>query len=99
MIRPSSLPSITRKIKISCGTLYVTLGFNEGKPYECFIRLGKIGSCGSAMMGGLGKIIGIALNNNGNSIDEIIDALLNIRCLSPSIEEGIKYESKQKQTN
>ena len=45
-IRPKSLPSITRKAKIECGTLYITLGFEGDKPFECFIRLEKLEAVG-----------------------------------------------------
>jgi len=92
-IRPKSLPSITRKAKIECGTLYITLGFEGDKPFECFIRLGKIGSCGAAMMGSIGKIIGITLNNNGESLDDVIESLEHTRCTSPSIDDGEMYSS------
>jgi len=91
--RPRILKGITSKIKTGCGTLFVTVNFDENnKPYEVFARLGKSGSCFASQIQSLCSVISIALRN-GTKIEDIIEKLKGHRCTSPIITEGVEVLS------
>ena len=91
--RPKILRGVTSKTKVGCGTLFVTVNFDENnQPYEVFARLGKSGSCFASQIQSLTSIISIALRN-GTPIEEIVEKLKGHRCSSPIITEGVEVLS------
>jgi ribonucleoside-diphosphate reductase alpha chain len=79
--RPDTLEGSTRRIKTVCGMLYCTINHYEGKIHECFLRMGKSGTCAQSMMEMLGRLISIAVRKD-TDIKKIIKSLKGIRCHS-----------------
>jgi ribonucleoside-diphosphate reductase alpha chain len=86
MPRPKALPSATTKYKLGCGSLYVTVTLQDGKPFEVFATLGKAGGCAKAQLEALGKSIALGLQA-GVPADEYIRGLDGISCPSGAFEE------------
>ena len=80
--RPGVLSSISRKTKVGCGSLYVTVGSNDGDPIEVIATLGKAGGCAQAQNEALGRAISIGLQW-GVPVKEYIGTLSGIRCPNP----------------
>ena len=79
--RPEILTGETRKISTPCGSIFVTVNLNRDRNgiEETFIKLGKSGSCSSAMLEALGRIITLALRT-GVSQEDIKKSLMGIQC-------------------
>ncbi|GAM10332.1 ribonucleotide-diphosphate reductase subunit alpha [Geobacter sp. OR-1] len=61
--RPAALPGQTLQLDTPCGRLYVTVNrdLKSGEPVELLCRFGKAGTCGSAVMDGLTRMISFGL--------------------------------------
>lgn len=81
--RPPELFGKTEKTKTGCGNLYVTINENEGKASEVLLKLGKAGTCASAMTEALGRVISLALRKGGTEI-EVAEQLGGIGCHIPT---------------
>lgn len=85
--RPVETVGTTRKIKIGCGKLYVTINADEnGDPIEVFTNTGKAGGC-PAQSEGLARMISLALRYR-IPMEAIIKQLKGIRCMSTVRKEG-----------
>lgn len=73
-LRPEKLDSLTWKISVPDGTLFVTLSEYGKKPWDLRLNLGKSGSTLNAWIYGLGRIISLALQYEV-PMDEIIEEL------------------------
>jgi len=80
--RPQKLPSTTVKVKVGCGTLYVTVSRDDGRIVEVFATIGKAGQCALAQNEALMRSITSGLKY-GVPIDEYISQLKGIRCPAP----------------
>jgi ribonucleoside-diphosphate reductase alpha chain len=85
--RPTSLPSITDKIKTGFGNLYVTIAFHNLKPFEVFASIGKSGYSTMADAEALGRLISLALRS-GVEAEEVIQQLKGIGGSEPIFTEG-----------
>ena len=85
--RPDSLPSVTDKIKTGFGNLYVTISFNNQKPFEVFASIGKSGYSTMADAEALGRLISTALRS-GVEAEEVIAQLKGIGGSEPIFTEG-----------
>jgi ribonucleoside-diphosphate reductase alpha chain len=85
--RPKSLPGATFEKDTSCGTVYVTVNFLEGKPWELFSRLGKAGNCTSCQTEALTRALTLALRY-GATIPDLVKQLTGLRCHQPHVSEG-----------
>jgi ribonucleoside-diphosphate reductase alpha chain len=85
--RPTSLPSITDKIKTGFGNLYVTISFQNLKPFEVFASIGKSGYSTMADAEALGRLISLALRS-GVEAEEVIQQLKGIGGSEPIFTEG-----------
>jgi len=85
--RPSSLPSVTDKIKTGFGNLYVTISFYNQKPFEVFTSIGKSGYTTMADAEALGRLISLALRS-GVDAKEVISQLRGIGGSEPIFTEG-----------
>ena len=73
--RPSSIIfGKTIKDTTPWGSLYLTLNFDEKKPFEIFINIGKSGSELKAMTEALSRVISIGLRS-GCKLEDFIDTL------------------------
>lgn len=85
--RPSSLPSVTDKIKTGFGNLYVTISYFNQKPFEVFTSIGKSGYTTMADAEALGRMISLALRS-GVDPKEVISQLKGIGGSEPVFTEG-----------
>ena len=76
--RPKDLEGKTRKIKVGCGTLYLTVNFHDKKPVELFLNGSKLGGC-RANQEGLSRLVSLAFKT-GTSVADVIDQLELIKC-------------------
>ncbi|MCI8442664.1 MAG: vitamin B12-dependent ribonucleotide reductase [Provencibacterium sp.] len=89
--RPESVCGITEKMQIGCGSLYVTVNYDENGICEVFTSTGKAGGCPSQSEA-TARLISIALRS-GVAIDEILVQLSGIRCPSTVRREGMSCTS------
>lgn len=85
--RPSSLPSVTDKIKTGFGNLYVTITYKNQKPFEVFASIGKSGYSTMADAEAIGRLISLALRS-GVEPQEVIRQLKGIGGSEPIFAEG-----------
>jgi len=94
-IEPRPRPDVTRgfteKMKIGCGTLYVTTNYDENGICEVFTSTGKAGGCPSQSEA-TARLVSVALRS-GISIDEVYDQLKGIRCPSTIRQHGMSCTS------
>ncbi|MBN1273408.1 MAG: adenosylcobalamin-dependent ribonucleoside-diphosphate reductase [Candidatus Aminicenantes bacterium] len=85
--RPTSIPSVTDKIKTGFGNLYVTISFYKDKPFEVFTSIGKSGYSTMADAEALGRLISLALRS-GVEAKDVIQQLKGIGGSEPVFTEG-----------
>lgn len=94
-IEPRPRPAITRgfteKMRIGCGTLYVTTNYDENGICEVFTSTGKAGGCPSQSEA-TARLVSIALRS-GISVSEVYDQLKGIRCPSTIRQQGMSCTS------
>ena len=81
--RPDIIKGVTVKTVTGCGTLYVTINYDEnGNPFEIFNSIGKSGGCAQSQTESTGRMVSLALRS-GIGAEEIINQLKGIRCNIP----------------
>jgi ribonucleoside-diphosphate reductase alpha chain len=78
--RPEITMGLTERVKIGCGNLYVTVNSDDNGICEVFTSLGRNGGCPSQSEA-TARLISMALRA-GIEVQEIIDQLKGIRCMS-----------------
>ncbi|MEG1584772.1 MAG: adenosylcobalamin-dependent ribonucleoside-diphosphate reductase, partial [Anaerovorax sp.] len=95
LIEPRPRPDVTRgfteRMKIGCGTLYITINYDESGICEVFTSTGKAGGCPSQSEA-TARLASIALRS-GISINEVYDQLKGIRCPSTIRQQGMSCTS------
>ena len=76
--RPKRIDGHIEKVKVGCGTLFLTVGVNKGKISEIFLNGSKLGGC-RANQEGLGRLLSLACRHE-IPIEEIIDQMQLIIC-------------------
>lgn len=89
--RPDVTQGFTEKIKIGCGSLYVTCNYDENGICEVFTSTGKAGGCPSQSEA-TARLVSVALRS-GISINEVYDQLKGIRCPSTIRQQGMSCTS------
>lgn len=89
--RPEITKGITRKIKIGCGNLYVTVNYDNNGICEVFTNLGRAGGCPSQSEA-TSRLVSMALRS-GIDVDVVIEQLRGIRCHSTLRQKGLKVLS------
>lgn len=78
--RPENLNGKTIQVETGCGNMYVTLNTKENYPiFEVFCVSNKTGSCASAVVDALNRIISLSLRAQIHP-RTIIEQLQNIKC-------------------
>lgn len=72
------LDGLTFHIPSGCGTVHVTVNFQDGKPVEVYVRASASGGC-AANNEALGRVVSIALQH-GVDAAVLIDQLCMVRC-------------------
>lgn len=90
--RPKQLDGKTFKMATGCGSIYITMNFNEGKPFEVFAKLGKSGGCSACHTEALTRAISIGLRA-GVPLEEYYDHMKDIQCNNPTVSEGENIKS------
>jgi len=78
--RPDALHGETRKVKMGCGNIYITVNKKFGEPIEIFCRVGKSGACQGALLQGVSRLVSVALQDKTQR-ERIIKTLKGIRCM------------------
>jgi len=81
MERPQTTYGYTARIRTGCGWLYITRATSNSYQ-EVFCKLGKSGGCPGAFLDSIGRLITFTLNK-GVPHEEVIRALIGVRCPSP----------------
>ena len=91
--RPEVTMGITEKVRIGCGTLFVTVNYDEQGICEIFTNLGRAGGCPSQSEA-TARVVSIALRS-GMDAETLIDQLKGIRCHSTirQRDKGVKVLS------
>jgi ribonucleoside-diphosphate reductase alpha chain len=78
--RPQLLKGTIRKVKTGEGNVYVTVAHDEfGHPREVFATRGKGGTCDSAYIDAITRLVSLALQSNVNP-SSIVAQLAGITC-------------------
>ena len=86
--RPAIIEGITARIQCGCGKIYLTLNFDEDKPFEVFDVMGKAGGCAAATSEAMARLLSWGLRS-GASLEDAIKHLRGIQCHQP-VHEGAK---------
>lgn len=82
--RPKVLGGITVKKATGCGNMYVQMNYYHGRLFEVFATLGHSGGCAMSYSEALTRSITGGLRQEiPVPVEEYIDQLSSIRCLSP----------------
>ncbi len=81
--RPEYMQGITKRMDTSCGSLYVTINWDEsGRPFEVFTSMGKAGGCAASQSEAIGRLASLALRS-GVDPEQVARQLRGISCHLP----------------
>ena len=90
--RPAQMRGVTDRIRTGHGNTYITINFDEdNKPFEVFTTVGKAGSCDSANLEAITRLVSLALRS-GIPTEQIVEQLQGITC-HPVWDQGIQVRS------
>ncbi len=85
--RPKTTTGVTEKVTTGCGSMYITVNFDERGICEVFSTLGKAGGCASAQLEAICRLVSLTLRS-GVDIVSTVKQLRGIRCPSIAWGEG-----------
>ena len=90
--RPLQMQGITERVRTGHGNTFVTINLDQdNQPFEVFTTLGKAGSCDSAHLEAIARLVSLALRS-GVPAEEIVDQLQGITC-HPVWDQGVMVRS------
>ncbi|MGI6402631.1 MAG: vitamin B12-dependent ribonucleotide reductase [Oscillospiraceae bacterium] len=89
--RAESMLGVTKRVKIGCGNLYITVNYDDLGICEVFTSTGKAGGCPSQSEA-TARLASVALRS-GLDVDEVVRQLWGIRCPSTIRQQGMKCTS------
>jgi len=85
--RPVETKGTITKVTTGCGSLYITVAYDDKGIFEVFSTLGKSGACASAQLEAICRLITEALRS-GVDVAQVVKQLRGIRCPSIAWEGG-----------
>jgi len=85
--RPVETKGTITKVNTGCGSLYITVAYDDNGIFEVFSTLGKSGACAVAQLEAISRLISLSLRS-GVDIAQVVKQLRGIRCPSISWEGG-----------
>jgi ribonucleoside-diphosphate reductase alpha chain len=85
--RPAETKGTITKVNTGCGSLYITVAYDDKGIFEVFSTLGKSGACAVAQLEAICRLITLALRS-GVDVAQVVKQLRGIRCPSISWEGG-----------
>jgi ribonucleoside-diphosphate reductase alpha chain len=85
--RPTETKGAIRKVSTGCGSLYITVAYDDKGIFEVFATLGKSGGCASAQLEATCRLITLALRS-GVDVASVVKQLKGIRCPNIAWEDG-----------
>ncbi|HJX13068.1 MAG TPA: vitamin B12-dependent ribonucleotide reductase [Dehalococcoidales bacterium] len=85
--RPSETRGTVSRVNTGCGSLYITVAYDDQGICEVFSTLGKSGACASAQLEATCRLISLALRS-GVDVSSVVKQLRGIRCPSVAWAEG-----------
>jgi ribonucleoside-diphosphate reductase alpha chain len=85
--RPAETKGSITKVNTGCGSLYITVAYDDQGICEVFSTLGKSGACAAAQLEAICRLISLALRS-GVDVAQVVKQLRGIRCPSVSWEGG-----------
>jgi ribonucleoside-diphosphate reductase alpha chain len=85
--RPTETRGTSTKVNTGCGSLYITVNYDDKGIFEVFSTLGKSGACAAAQLEAICRLISTALRS-GIDVSEVVKQLRGIRCPSIAWEGG-----------
>ena len=85
--RPAETRGTVARVNTGCGSLYITVAYDDLGIFEVFATLGKSGGCASAQLEATCRLITLALRC-GVDVASVVKQLRGIRCPSIAWEEG-----------
>jgi ribonucleoside-diphosphate reductase alpha chain len=85
--RPDETKGTITKVNTGCGSLYITVAYDDQGIFEVFGNLGKSGGCAVAQLEAICRLITLALRS-GVDVAQVVKQLRGIRCPSIAWEQG-----------
>jgi len=85
--RPTETKGAITKVSTGCGSLYITVAYDDKGIFEVFATLGKSGGCASAQLEATCRLITLALRS-GVDVASVVKQLQGIRCPNIAWESG-----------
>ena len=85
--RPAETKGTITKVNTGCGSLYITVAYDDQGIFEVFSTLGKSGACAAAQLEAICRLISLALRS-GVDVAQVVKQLRGIRCPSIAWEGG-----------
>jgi len=85
--RPVETKGTIARVNTGCGSLYITVAYDDKGIFEVFATLGKSGGCASAQLEATCRLITLALRS-GVDVTMVVKQLRGIRCPNIAWEEG-----------
>ncbi len=85
--RPDETKGTITKVNTGCGSLYITVAYDDQGIFEVFSTLGKSGACAVAQLEAICRLITVAFRS-GVDVASVVKQLRGIRCPSISWEGG-----------
>jgi ribonucleoside-diphosphate reductase alpha chain len=85
--RPAETTGTITRVNTGCGSIYITVAYDDRGIFEVFATLGKSGACAIAQLEAICRLITVAIRS-GVDVAQVVKQLRGIRCPSISWEGG-----------
>ncbi len=85
--RPQETDATITRVNTGCGSLYISVAYDDQGIFEVFATLGKSGACAVAQLEAICRLISLALRS-GVDVASVVKQLRGIRCPNVAWAEG-----------